>query len=172
MKATVNKISSNVKLKSKEGKDYTVSILEVLREDKTNKTIKIFEKDLIKKLNGFKKGDLIDLKYTKDGEYFKLVDIVNAAMLSSPHKSFETKPAFSTDGVIKGNSITNGVALATARKGNKTTLDDIREATMEILSLHKELESMTLSSLPGDKDENKKKTLDDVEDFDTEEDAF
>lgn len=173
MKATLTKITHNVELTSKAGKPYFASILDVKKEDGTSKSLTLVLKELKEKAKELQEGDFIEIKYVKDGAHFNIADIGKALGSSSPAKKFEKKSfnsssTFSVDGVIKGNSITNGVSLAIARHGKDTTLDHIRKASLEIISLHKELEGLKITTSATEK-----KTLADAEDLnDDTTDAF
>lgn len=56
-----------------------------------------------------------------------------------------------TLGMIKGNTVTNAVTLATARAGTKTTLDDLKAAALDVLALHGHLEAMDIKEVMSPK---------------------
>lgn len=170
MKATITKITHNVELTSKAGKPYYASIIDLKKEDGTDKSLQLVMKELKEKAKGLKEGDFIEIKYVKDGAHFNIADLyktTDAPSTTTTNKFSNRKftpstSTFSVDGVIKGNSITNGVALAIARHGKDTTLDQIRKATLEVISLHKELENLKISATTT----TEKKSLSDAEDLD------
>lgn len=133
---------------TKAGKEWKAHKLRVVDSDGEVKTYAVSTKAAPAKfIEKLEVGQQVTV--TVGGQFNSVVKVSAAGATAGRKPSFtpSAKPAFkdNTQGMIKGNAISNGVQLAIARHGKGATLAHVKEATLEIISLHLELEAQSLS---------------------------
>jgi hypothetical protein len=155
-------------LKKKDGGEYPAHVL-ILDGDKGIQKLQLHakfgigatKKAVIAKL---KAGDLVTVTKEKKGEFWNVTDIDAGSVASSTTNVASAttgKGSYDVQGAIKGNSVTNGVALAIARHGKNTTAKHIQEAALEILEIHRALDKAELPTTASNDKTIASKTVDD-----------
>ena len=156
----VQEIKFNVQKESKSGKKYTVTQLKYTTEKGQVKTENCFSDvkfaDVLKTLAA---GDKIDAKYTKNGEFFNLVDVTLVEKGSGVAPSVPTKSGSSYKedpekqaAIIRQNALTNAVNFVTADtvvatlKGDKSKLSADILADL-VVAMARKFESYTAGDL-------------------------
>lgn len=172
-KGKVIGIKLNTQKTSSAGKPFMAHLLKIntdTGEETFTIAVKMPPAKFVEKLA---KGD--DVEVMTGGQFNSVVKVSKAGFQkkeyggkSSFGSSFPKKEyKDNTAGMIKGNAVSNGVALAIARHGSETTLAHIEEAAREILLLHAKLENEQLPKV----DSLNETKQDDVP-FDTDDDVF
>ncbi len=106
-------------------------------------------KQVFSALKGVKSGAILQIETEQNGKFENVTSITNAGGLSSSAEACSVntskyEPRKNDDyvkGVIKGNSVTNGVTLAIARFGKDVTQDQILDCAREIMEVHEALDA-------------------------------
>ena len=143
----VQEVKFNVQKESKAGKKYTVTQLVFVTEAGQKKTESCFSdceyKDVLK---GLAPGDKIDAKYTKNGEYFNLVDVKlvekgtgevpkfgGSGAAKSGGGSFQKDPETQA-AIIRQNALTNAVHFMTSEAVVATLKGDKSKLSADVLA--------------------------------------
>jgi hypothetical protein len=145
-------VSMDVEKAKQDGSTYVVHLL-TLKTEKGFKEISIFGNSPVAKksdslLRSLTDKDTVTVKMEQKGKFMNATEITKGAVeeVKSDDKKF-VKSGYDTAGAIKGNAVTNGVHLAIARHGKDATKDHIEAAALEVLSVHKKLEGISLDDL-------------------------
>ena len=159
---TIDIINRGVSVKKFEGGgSYKATVLEGTTLDghefKKNLSHDLLDKvpSLQSAIDDLNEGDLVKIVSEKKGKYNNIRSIFkegtkgyeapSLAAVSNTGGSTGGKSSYNTEGMIKGNAITNAVQLAIATK--KTGKDDIVTLAKMMLEVHKEIESVQMSSV-------------------------
>lgn len=148
MSITTGKVAAiklNVPKTSSGGKSYTAHLLKLSTSEGEEVFTISSKMPPAKYVEKLKVGD--DVTITTGGQFNSVVKVSNNSFKKSfgdsssgsGYKKKEYKD--NTQGMIKGNSVSNGVALAIARFGKGVTIEQVEIAAREVLELHKRLDN-------------------------------
>lgn len=108
--------------------------------------------ELLETISSLESGQLIELDMTKNAKgYWQPVDIrtIEKFTEKKEYKPFGKKSEYkdNTVGQIKGNVVSNAVALAVGRE--EMDQAGLARAAKDVLELHRQLEAMDISSIVG-----------------------
>lgn len=130
---------------------YTAGNDDIKRKAFTSKTLELHT-NIREGLEGLKPGDYFKMTSYKKGKFSNVTDVHKVIPGQDDPKPKSQSAGFSGGGsnvlgMIKGNTITNAVVLATHNAKGKVGYDDLVEAAHIILRVHGHLEESDIEAL-------------------------